>query len=125
MAVTFDASLDDLIARIRLRHRFAVITDPNWPDNPIIHATQDFAALTGYAPDEAIGRNCRFLQGPGTEPAARDAMRAAVSAAQAVEVIITNHRKDGSPFLNRVIIRPVFSGRKDLLYFVGVQNLAG
>ena len=42
-------------------------------DNPIIYANQGFARLTGYEVDEALGRNCRFLQGPDTDPAARRA----------------------------------------------------
>ena len=34
----------------------AVITDPRRPDNPIVECNAAFAALTGYVPDEIIGR---------------------------------------------------------------------
>ncbi len=39
------------------------------PDCPIIYASDAFCKLTGYARDELVGRNCRFLQGPGTSAA--------------------------------------------------------
>jgi PAS domain S-box-containing protein len=42
-----------------------VITDPNQPDNPIIYANPAFTRMTGYQPEEALGHNCRFLQGEG------------------------------------------------------------
>ena len=44
-----------------------VITDPALPDNPMIFVSDEFEKQTGYAPDETLGRNCRFLQGAGTD----------------------------------------------------------
>src|ERR1700712_5117637 len=52
-----------------------VVTDPRQPDNPIVLANSAFLALTGYEAEEVIGRNCRMLQGPGTNPADIDAIR--------------------------------------------------
>ena len=47
-----------------------IITDPKLPDNPIVFANEAFQKLTGYPRDELLGRNCRFLQCPDTDPAA-------------------------------------------------------
>jgi PAS domain-containing protein len=44
-----------------------VITDPSKADNPIIFVNPAFTELTGYSSAEAIGQNCRFLQGPLTD----------------------------------------------------------
>ena len=63
--------------------------------------------LTGYPVEAVIGRNCRFLQGPDTEPDVVARIRTAVVAGEDVAVEITNHRADGAPFLNRVTITPV------------------
>jgi len=41
-----------------------LITDPTLPDNPIIYTNPATSRITGYQPDEIIGHNCRFLQGP-------------------------------------------------------------
>jgi PAS domain-containing protein len=46
----------------------AVISNPRLPDNPIIACNGAFETLTGYAHDEVIGRNCRFLTGPDPSP---------------------------------------------------------
>jgi PAS domain-containing protein len=55
---------------------------PRQPDNPIVLANQAFLDLTGYTADEVIGRNCRFLQGRGTSPAAIADIHAAVAEAR-------------------------------------------
>ena len=38
------------------------------PDNPIVYASESFIELTGYERSQVLGRNCRFLQGPDTDP---------------------------------------------------------
>jgi PAS domain S-box-containing protein len=45
-----------------------VVSDPRLPDNPIVLANTAFLELCGYAADEVLGRNCRFLQGSDTDP---------------------------------------------------------
>lgn len=44
------------------------VTDPQMPDNPIVYASDSFIELTGYSRAQVLGRNCRFLQGPDTDP---------------------------------------------------------
>lgn len=99
-----------------------VISDPARPDMPIIYVSEEFEAQTGYRPDEAIGRNCRFLQGPDTDPRAAEAIRRALSTRSEIVIDILNYRKDGTAFWNRLCIRPLFDERGRLRYFVGAQN---
>jgi PAS domain-containing protein len=54
------------------------IADARLPDNPLIYANAGFERLTGYLSDEVLRRNCRFLQGPGTDEATLDNLRAAI-----------------------------------------------
>src|SRR4028118_516570 len=56
-----------------------LVTDPGQPDNPIILANQAFLDLSGYTSEEVVGRNCRFLQGPGTDPRQVAIMREAIA----------------------------------------------
>ena len=98
-----------------------VITDPRLPDNPIIAANQAFAELTGYGREEIIGRNCRFLAGADTDPAASAVLREAVEKAVPAITEIVNYRKDGSAFWNAVMVAPVFDGEGALTYFIGSQ----
>jgi hypothetical protein len=56
----------------------------------------------GFSKNEVIGRNCRFMQGPDTDPSALDDLRSAIAAQQPVVVELINYRKDGSKFWNQV-----------------------
>jgi PAS domain S-box-containing protein len=98
-----------------------VVTNPHRPDNPIEVANRAFCALTGYAEDEVVGRNCRFLAGGGTEPAVRSQVRSAIEGGRPVLVDILNYRRDGSQFRNGVMIAPLFNEAGDLAYFLGSQ----
>ena len=103
----------------------AVISDPRLPDNPIVECNAAFAALTGYAREEIIGRNCRFLTGPGTEPELTETLRASIRARRPALVDILNYRKDGSPFRNAVLVAPIFGVTGKLEYFLGSQMEVG
>lgn len=98
-----------------------VVTDPRQPDNPIVMANRAFLNLTGYAADEVIGRNCRFLQGEGTSPAALAKIATAIAQERDVEVEILNYRKDGSAFWNQLGISPVHDDDGQLVYIFGSQ----
>ncbi|HSR00097.1 MAG TPA: PAS domain-containing protein [Sphingomicrobium sp.] len=99
----------------------AIVTDPRLPDNPIIDCNDRFLELTGYSREEVIGRNCRFLVGPGTDPARRKMLRDAIEEQRPVIVELLNYRKDGRPFLNSVMIAPIYDSQDSLIGFVGSQ----
>ena len=83
------------------------LANPNLPDCPLTHVSQGFSVLTGYGAEEVIGKNCRFLQGPGTDPAAVTQLRDAVKARRVVTMRLLNYRKDGTAFLNQITISPI------------------
>ncbi|NJO52672.1 MAG: PAS domain-containing protein, partial [Leptolyngbyaceae cyanobacterium RM2_2_4] len=86
-----------------------LITDPNQPDNPIVYANPAFSRITGYQPEEIIGRNCRFLQGAETDPEAVAQLRRAIQQRREIRTTLLNYRKDGQPFWNELKISPVLS----------------
>jgi PAS domain S-box-containing protein len=98
-----------------------VITDPRQPDNPIVAANAAFSALTLYPVREIIGCNCRFLAGPGTDPAGSAVLREAVAKSLPAITEILNYRKDGSAFWNAVMVAPVFGADGTVAYFLGSQ----
>lgn len=99
----------------------AVISDPRRTDNPIVDCNQAFIDLTGYSRNEVLGRNCRFLAGPGTEDALTSALRNGIAARRPVMVEILNYKKDGTPFRNAVMVAPIFDAKGELEYFLGSQ----
>lgn len=99
-----------------------VISDPALPDNPMIFVSEEFEKQTGYSVEESLGRNCRFLQGKSTNAHAIEAVRQGLQARTRFTIDILNFRKDGTPFLNRLRIRPIFADDGQLIYFAGAQN---
>jgi PAS domain S-box-containing protein len=104
------------------REMSVVFTDPGQPDNPMIYISPEFERQTGYTVAESLGRNCRFLQGPETDPAAVEAIRQGLKARTRFTIDILNYRKDGTPFVNRLRIRPIFDADGNLVYYAGAQN---
>ena len=98
-----------------------LVTDPRLPDDPIVLVNQAFTAMTGYAPEEILGLNCRLLQGPLTDPATIDAIRGALESHQPIEIDILNYRKNGTSFWNKLFISPVFDKSGELIYFFSSQ----
>ncbi len=96
-----------------------VVTDPTQPGNPIVEANPAFEHITGYRRDEVLGRNPRFMQGPGTDPAAVARLREAIAAGRDVSETLLNCRKDGSPFWVELRIAPLRDEDGRPIRFVG------
>lgn len=112
----------DAVADLLINRRLAlIITDPHLPDNPIVHASPGFFALTGYSSDEVVGHNCRFLQGSTTDVVELDRLRTALRQGEAVSVDLVNYRKNGEPFGNRLQVDPIHIDGK-LRYYLGKQQ---
>lgn len=98
------------------------ISDPSLPDNPLIYVNEGFERLTGYSAEEAIGGNCRFLQGADTDPEAAEVIREALRNQRPCTVQILNYRKDGTPFWNRLSITPVRAEGGKVTHYIGIQS---
>ena len=70
------------------------------PDQAIEYVNPAFESLTGYKKEEIIGKNCRFLQGPDTDPKAVNKIHNALKEQQEIQITLKNYRKDGSWFWN-------------------------
>ena len=84
------------------------IADMRQSDNPIVYVNDAFTATTGYTRDYAVGRNCRYLQGPATEQDELVKIRAALSQGIRYTGKITNYKSDGTPFTNLLTLIPIF-----------------
>lgn len=99
-----------------------VISDPNTPDTPMVFISDEFEKQTGYSIEESLGKNCRFLQGPETDPKDIDYIRLALKRKKKITVDILNYKKNGEKFWNRLRIRPLFDEKGNLIFFAGYQN---
>jgi PAS domain S-box-containing protein len=97
------------------------ISDPSLPDNPIVYCSQGFLNLTGYTLDQVLGRNCRFLQGPGTDQNAVDVIRKGIREGVDTSVCLLNYKADGTPFWNQFFVASLRDAENNIVNHVGVQ----
>ena len=115
-------ALKDAISRIPLA---MVLTDPRQDDNPITYVNDAFERVTLYSRSFAVGRNCRFLQGEETAKDTVERLRKGVAERSDVMLDITNHKADGTPFRNRLMISPIKNAQDEVVAFLGVQKELG
>jgi PAS domain S-box-containing protein len=120
-----DATLDDrgsvFFAAVEMTRMPMILADPRQDDCPIAFANNAFLDLTGYEEEEVMGRNCRFLQGAGTDLSSVRQLREAIQDRRAVALEILNYRRDGTPFWNAIFMGPVYDRQGELIYFFASQ----
>ena len=110
-----------LIASLITSQQNFVLSDPSLPDNPIVYASDGFCRLTGYRRSDVLGRNCRFLQGPGTDQAAINVIRQGLADCRDISVCLLNYRADGSTFWNQFFLGALKDSQGMVVNYVGVQ----
>ncbi|MCP9805310.1 DUF3365 domain-containing protein [Cyanobium sp. T1B-Tous] len=111
----FGSVVDDSIVGIS-------IADMNKPDEQLIYVNNAFVEITGYPKELAIGYNCRFLQGPDTDPQELARLRQCIRDGQSFAGELINYRMDGTRFLNRLTLYPIRIGdNKKPDYYVANQ----
>ncbi len=117
-----DGGTDPFQVAVRANRTAILVTDARLPDHPIVYANAAFCRMTGYEAADVLGRNCRFLQGPGSDPRTVAALHASVEAGEAIETEILNYRSNGEAFWNRLLIEPVRDVDRTLTHFVANQS---
>jgi len=118
----FSGASGVLFEQAMAQTRMAIcLCDPHAKDMPIVFANRAFRRLTGYSEEEVIGRNCRFLQGPKTDPEPIARIREAIAHEDVVVVELLNYRKNGTTFWNALHLGPIYSDKGELVYFFGSQ----
>lgn len=112
-----NSGFQDMVARSNLG---IVICDPAQDDCPIVYVNKGFEKLTLYSSDEAVGRNCRFLQGQDTAQADKKLLRSAISGERDAITTIVNYRKDGTRFTNHLMVSPVQDDEGLLCGYLGI-----
>lgn len=108
-------------AAVRATRMPMIVTDPHAPDHPIVFANPAFLNMTGYTPEELIGKNCRLMQGPDTDRDTVAEVRRAIAERRETAVEILNYKKSGASFWNALFVSPVFDRDGKLIYYFGSQ----
>jgi PAS domain S-box-containing protein len=114
-----EALLERALAAVRSG---VTIVDLRLPDQPLVYVNPAFEQLAGYPAAEVLGRNCRFLQGPDTDPAAVGRLRTAIEAGRECREVLLNRRADGSSWWNECWLTPVTDGTGAVVQYIGIQT---
>eukprot|EP01041_Mallomonas_annulata_P012725 gene12725-26807_t len=95
--------------------------DKSRPGFPLVYVNKVFELTSGYERERIRGTNCKFLQKPSSEIESISFIASGLSNALPVRVVITNFKKDGTPFKNLLAMKPIFDMQGKYCYVVGVQ----
>jgi len=118
-------SLRDLIAALAETLDVAVVvTDGQLtPPGPSIqYVNTTFERMTGFDQAEVLGKNPRFLQGPGTSLAARKQLARALRAGERHSTTLVNYRKSGEAYLCAIEVFPILGPQGELIHAVAVER---
>lgn len=99
-----------------------VIAEAGEPDCTVVYVNPAFGRITGYPPEEVLGRDCRFLQGPATDPRAVAVISDALEANQPARQELLNYRRDGSTIWVDLSLAPICGRDGEVMHFVAVQQ---
>jgi len=115
-------SSDLLIRALEAAASGITIADFRAKDMPLIYANPAYARLTGYSIEEALGKNCRYLQGEEPHQVAIHTIRIALKESKPCKVLLKNFKKDGTPFWNELTLSPVFDEKGVATHYIGIQD---
>ncbi len=96
-----------------------LVTDAN---RRIVSANIAFCKITGYDEHEMLGLDCKFLQGPLTDPQVVLQVSLSIKAGSQFDGEILNYRKDGTIFWNELTVSPVRDPKGVIVQYIGVTR---
>jgi diguanylate cyclase (GGDEF)-like protein/PAS domain S-box-containing protein len=90
------------------------------PGPRIVFVNEAFERRTGYTREEVLGHSPRFLQGPDTQRAQLDRIRAALEQWERVRVDLVNYTKGREPYWVDLDVSPVWDEARRLTHWVAV-----
>jgi PAS domain S-box-containing protein len=98
------------------------IADMRRPDQPLIYVNDAFVKITGYSAEEAIGKNCRYLQRDDRDQPGLNLIRNALKNGTTTSTILRNYRKDGQLFYNEINLSPVKDDDGIVTHYIAIAN---
>ncbi len=98
------------------------VVDLEKEDAPLVYINKYFTDVTGYTSSESLNRNCRFLQGEGSDAEVTKSLKASISKGVCCWYDLVNYKKDGKPFWNRLMLIPIEHELLGVRYYIGIQS---
>ena len=92
------------------------------PGFPILYVNPAFCTMTGYGPQELVGKSPDILQGEATDPEVLQRLKEEISRGEVFHGQAINYRKDGSEFLMDWKIVPIRSAGDAITHYLAIQQ---
>ena len=92
------------------------------PGYPIVYVNPAFTLMTGYEPEEVLGKSPSLLQGPKTDPEVIERLSADISHDRVFQGRAINYRKDGSEFMMQWKIAPIHNEKNETTHYLAIQQ---
>jgi PAS domain S-box-containing protein len=101
-----------------------LITDSSldFPHPKILYVNPSFCKMTGYAPEELIGKTPRILQGPRTDRKKLQKLKETLAKGEFFSTSVINYKKNGVPYMVEWHISPVRDKDRNITHWVSVQR---
>ena len=100
----------------------SIIISEAGPGYPIIYVNPAFTLMTGYEPEDVMGKSPSILQGPKTDREVIDRLGMDISHGRVFQGRAINYRKDGSEFLMQWKIAPIFNEKSETTHYLAIQQ---
>ncbi len=92
------------------------------PGPRIVYVNEAFTKISGYSSEEVVGETPRIMQGPRTDPLARERIRTALENKEPVHEMILNYAKDGTEYWLDLTIHPLYDIFGNLSYYAAIER---
>lgn len=109
----------DFEEKLSRNRNVIVVTDPQLK---IVHATHNILHMSGYLPNEIIGKKPKMFQGVATSKETTNTIRQAINNRMPFEAVLLNYRKDGSTYKCWIKGEPVLNKSGELVNFIAYEK---
>ena len=89
---------------------------------PIVYVNPAFTLMTGYEPEDVMGKSPSVLQGPKTDQEVIDRLKLDIAHGRVFHGRAINYRKDGSEFLMQWKIAPIHNEKNETTHYLAIQQ---
>jgi PAS domain S-box-containing protein len=101
----------------------SIIISEAGPGYPIVYVNPAFSEMTGYRPEEVMGKSPAILQGPKTDKTVIERLNTDIAQGKVFHGRAINYRKDGSEFMMQWKIAPIRSEQDDITHYLAIQQI--
>lgn len=101
-----------------------VLTDAHLesPGPYIEYANKAFSEMTGYTPEEVLGKSPRSFQGKRTNKVILKRLSRCLRQGKAARASVINYRRDGTPYTCDIVAFPVYDSAGTLCNFIAFER---